>query len=466
MSGKKRRRKTVSLRAYRHPLNINIGVIIFAVMLLYIIICVFLFFAKKHVTRYEVRNGSLSIANTYEGLILRSERVVSANSSGYVNYFAKEGSKVACGDLVYTIDQTGKIAELLGDDIGVNLLSGNDLSELKSDLVQFQHNYKDDEFSNVYDFTFSLEGTALKLSNYNMYSRLQSLGDTGGHVDYCTSDRSGVVVYHKDGYENMTVAALCADYPVLSDVEREFFDGNRLVGPGDPVYTLITSENWSVVIPVEKDRVQRLVEEEYVNIRFLKNEYTSWAKVNKISEDDKKAYVELQFNNSMITFAKDRIIDIEIILNDDEGLKIPNSALVNKDFYLIPKEYLTPGGSSSDWGFLRETYDEEGNMSKEFLSATIYSENEDEYYVDTSVLRPGDYVCIPDSDEKYPVSKTGSLTGVYNINKGFADFKEVTVLYSNDEYSIVKSNTRYGLTEYDYIVLDAESVNKDDFIFE
>ena len=55
---------------------------------------------------------------------------------------------------------------------------------------------------------------------------------------------------------------------------------------------------------------------------------------------------------------------------------------------------------------------------------------------------------------------------VYNINKGFADFKEITILYSNDEYSIVKSNTNYGLLEYDYIVLDAESINEDDFINE
>ena len=59
-----------------------------------------------------------------------------------------------------------------------------------------------------------------------------------------------------------------------------------------------------------------------------------------------------------------------------------------------------------------------------------------------------------------------TLIGVYNINKGFADFKEITILYSNDEYSIVKSNPNYGLLEYDYIVLDAESINEDDFINE
>ena len=113
--------------------------------------------------------------------------------------------------------------------------------------------------------------------------------------------------------------------------------------------------------------MERLKEEGYVNIKFLKNQYTSWAKVDVITEDEDYAYVMLSFNNSMITYCKDRILDIEIILDDEEGLKIPNSALVTMDFYLIPKDYLTKGGRSDNTGFLRETYDEDGNMKKEFI---------------------------------------------------------------------------------------------------
>ena len=58
------------------------------------------------------------------------------------------------------------------------------------------------------------------------------------------------------------------------------------------------------------------------------------------------------------------------------------------------------------------------------------------------------------------------MIGVYNINKGYADFKQIIILAQNDEYSIVKSNTTYGLNVYDYIVLDAETVNDNDFIYE
>lgn len=460
-------RRPININKYRRPLNINIGVIIFAVMFIYILICVIMFFTKDHVNRYEVRSGSLSISNVYDGIILREETVVSANSSGYVNYFAREGEHVASGDLVYTSDQSGRINEILQDDSSEILLSGNDLNELKTDFVQFSHSYRDEAFGQTYDFSYDMQGTVLKLSNYNMLNNLQNSGiSSGGSVNFCYAPRSGVVVYNTDGYENMTPEMITEDMITEQSDEKEQFVNNTLTGSQDPVYKLITSENWYIVIAVENDRVDRLREEGYVEVKFLKNQDTSWAKVNVLGAGKEKTLVALEFNNSMITFAKDRYLEVEIILDDDTGLKIPNSAIVEKEFYLIPKEFVTKGGNSSQDGFMRETYDEDGNVSMEFIEAVIYSESESDYYVDTSVLRPGDYICMPDSAEKYPVSKVGTLVGVYNINKGFADFKEITVLYSNDEYSIVKSNTRYGLTEYDYIVLDAQSIDENDFIYE
>ena len=163
----------------------------------------------------------------------------------------------------------------------------------------------------------------------------------------------------------------------------------------------------------------------------------------------------------MITFCTDRYIDIELITEEETGLKIPNSAIVEREFFLVPTEYVTKGGNSGADGVLRENYTEEG-VTTEFIETTIYDEEDGEYYLDDSVLRIGDYIIKPDSDEKYPISKRGKLTGVYNINKGYADFKKIQVLYDNEEYSVVKSGTTYGLSVYDYIALDASSVEEHD----
>ena len=76
-----------------------------------------------------------------------------------------------------------------------------------------------------------------------------------------------------------------------------------------------------------------------------------------------------------------------------------------------------------------------------------------------------DYVLmLNDSNDSTEIKEKGSLVGVYNKNKGYADFKQIQVLYQNEEYSIIKPNTEYGLIEYDYIVLEAETVDDDEFI--
>ena len=40
------------------------------------------------------------------------------------------------------------------------------------------------------------------------------------------------------------------------------------------------------------------------------------------------------------------------------------------------------------------------------------------------------------------------------------------MLQQNEEYAIIKSNTTYGLSPYDYIVLDASTVDADQLINE
>ena len=72
----------------------------------------------------------------------------------------------------------------------------------------------------------------------------------------------------------------------------------------------------------------------------------------------------------------------------------------------------------------------------------------------------------PDSTETYKLKKTKSLQGVYNINKGYAVFRKVSVLCENDEYYIVQENEPYGLSNYDHIVQEGSSVNSNDVVFQ
>ena len=70
-----------------------------------------------------------------------------------------------------------------------------------------------------------------------------------------------------------------------------------------------------------------------------------------------------------------------------------------------------------------------------------------------------------DSDDTYELKEKKSLKGVYNINKGYAVFKEVDILCESEEYYIVKSGNDYGLSNYDHIALTGADVRENDVVF-
>ncbi len=452
------------------PINLNIGLIFFFVILVYLIISVVMYFTSKHIIGYQVKTGSLSVSNIYEGIALRDETVVTAGCAGYVNYFATEGEKVGTGNLVCGIDETGALQDYINQnmDAGSDVLSDRDLSSLKNEMINFSSSFNEKDFSSVYEFKYAIQGDVLKFSNRNLLNSIDDLRSQSALIKLCNSPASGVVVYSVDGFESKQ--------PV--NVDKSWFDkenyeenkkqliNNNIVSIGDPLFKLSDSENWSILIEVDENRAAELVEEKYVKVKFLKNQYESWAKVTEIEGSDDGHYILLSFTNSMITFVMDRFINIELLLDTETGLKVPNSAICDKAFFIVPMDYLTKGGDGAD-GILRETYNEEGQMIPEFIPVTIYNiDEENNAYLDDSILRLGDRIDMPDSAQTFVISKSGTLTGVYNINKGYADFKEIEILNSNEEYSIIRSNTAYGLVAYDYIVLDADSVETDEFIYE
>lgn len=454
------------IRKYRKPLNLNIGMIIFGVIFVYVLICVVMYFQTSYIVRYEVQEGSLATDNIYRGVVIRDETVVNASAAGYVNYYAREGERVAKNDLVYVTDETGRLSEELASmNPEDNSLTEKELAEFRSELVNFSHSFDRTDYNDIYDFKYSLKNTVLKLANTNMLQNISELSGTSV-VNYSYAPSAGIVAYWVDGLEALTPQDVTQDTFENTEYEKTQFLGNTLKAAGEPVYKLSTNEKWSIVIPVEADRGAQLLEENYVKVRFLKNQYESWGKAALLNNADGNTYLQLTFTNSMITFISDRFLDVELIVADETGLKIPNTAIAQKEFFLIPKDFVLPGGNDGGESVVRQCYQEDGSISSETMEIEVYNYDTEteEYYVDSSILNVGDILYKQDGQTTYAVSRRATLIGVYNMNKGYADFKQITILYQNEEYSIVKPNTKYGLSVYDYIVLNAESVSDDQFI--
>lgn len=462
-----RKKKTNNVVKYRKPIKVNVGLIIFVCIFIFIVRCVVSYFSAENITGYEVKEGSLYTDNTYRGIILRDEKVYNSNHAGYVNYYARENERVACGNLVYILDETGDLKEVISAaNLGENSLKNEDLRDLKIDITSFIHTFQNDSFYKVYDFKRSITGNVLKLANQTLMSDLGALGSASNGVSMVNAIESGIVTFWVDGYESLKSSDISEDMFMEENYKKETFDNNRIITAGEPVYKICSEENWSVVVPIEEKRGQEIEKEEYVKVRFLKNLYESWGKATLLHNQDGNTYLQLDFTNSMITFSKDRFIDIEIITETETGLKIPNSAIVQKEFFIVPKDYIVKGGNKDQQGVLKQIYLENGSPSTEFIETTIYAETEEGYYLDNSLLEVGNVLIKTDSTETFVLSKVGTLVGVYNINKGYADFKEIQILYQNEEYAIVRANSQYSLNVYDYIALNGDSVTDDQFIYE
>lgn len=454
------------IRQYRKPLNINLGMIFFGVIFIYIIVCVFMYFTTKHVAGYQVKKGSLFVDNVYTGLAVRDETIITSNYSGYLNYYVSEGSRIGAYKMVCTVDEGGRLKDIMNEQsMGENVLSEEALDQLRDDIMDFTNDFDSGNFSTTYDFKYAIEGNVLKLANSNILDNLEKLNRSGesGLINICNAPTSGIVIYSYDNYEDFNPINITSDILQKKDYQKTQMISNDLVSSGDPIYKLVTDETWSLIIETDAERAEYLLEEEYIQVKFLKNQTLSWAEVKLITNSDGKHFVELVFNNSMISFCTERFIDIELQIEEEEGLKVPNSAIVQKEFFIVPEIYVNKG-ADGEYGVLKQKYDEDGNLINKFIPVNIYNKENETYYIDSPDLELGDILQLTDSNTTMTILEKGSLVGVYNKNKGYADFKQIQILYQNDEYSIIKSNTEYGLVEYDYIVLEADIVDDDEFL--
>ena len=443
----------------RQLVHIDIGVVIFFIILIYIFASIILYVTSKKTEVYEVRMGTLSDNAVFRGIALREETIVNSRYTGHVNYYNKETDHIAAGGLAYSVDETGEIADYADANMKAgDFFTDQDLEKFREQSINFVKDFNPDRFYSVYDYKSASSSEAQKISNRMILAGIKNLDSTSIHT--VSARESGSIVYSYDNYTGKTFDNLTEKDFDSSACRKVQLQNGQKIKKGSPAYRLVTDVNWSIAILAENvEEARRLKSEEYVEVRFLKNNYTSWAYVEDPEDDKNSRLVNLKFSNSMESFCSDRFIDIEILANEEKGLKIPNSAITVGDFFLVPKEYVFEG-SNGHQGVLLRVYTGTGSSSQgtRFIAAVPYSETDDEYYLDNSVLQDGEILERPNSTEQFTLGKKEKLIGVYYINKGYPDFREVKVTMQNSDYSIVESNQLYGLQEYDYIVLHADSI--------
>ncbi len=452
---------------YRTFSFLNIGTVLFGVIFIYIIICLFLYLTTDHIVAYEVTAGPLAGNYRYSALALREEKLVEADQSGSIVYYSREGSKAGAGTAVCSINEGGAASiapqRVSGTTEKENSLTQESLRELKDDMKTFSVGFQTSAFQSVYNFKANLESTLMEIAAGDS---LQSMDGTF-IVNACVAPEAGIVVYSKDGYEDSEPNEITADDFEQKNYEKENFRSNKFVKSGDEIYKLITNETWQLLIPLDEKMATELADQNSVKFRFLKDGTTFYADF-EILKKGKSMIGQLTLDKCMGRFAAERFVDIELVLNRKSGLKIPNSAIAERVFYKIPEEYASydreDDPSPDEVGLIWETLDKDGEIVQRHVNATVYDKVEDGFLIDAAQFHAGDYILMQNSMKRFMLSETEVLQGVYNINKGYAIFREITIIDQNEEYCIVEEGSSFGLAQYDHIVLEASTVNDEDIV--
>lgn len=464
MAGK----NTKKISRFKKRRDLNIGLIIFLFVFIYLIIYICLYFTKDHLSIYEVQADTLAKDDIVTGIILREEEVVYTPRAGYLNYYLSDGERVAKNHAVYSIDESRDTYDRLTADLGSVILTDSDIASIQDMIFSFQQDFSSINYGDVYDIKDDIMIQIQERLDLNLLENLTDIRDSTGlpsSFEIISSDKSGIVTYYIDGYEELTQDEIAGTSFETEAYSRTSLRSSEIKESGSPAYKLITSENWQIIMKLTEEQYLYFLERSSMSFTILddERELTCEAELYQKGTD---YFASVILDRYMIQYIDKRFLRIELAINAEEGLKIPLTSITEKEFYMVPLKYFTKGGDSDEDGILVEIYDEEtAQMIPTFYAVEIYYNDGTYGYIDANEFEFGKTRISAPDGEQMQLNLVDTLEGVYNVNNGYAVFRRIERMYENEDYCIVRKDTENGLAVYDQIVLDAETAVEEAIIY-
>ena len=465
----RRNSNIVKLNKHMRTAKLNAAIIIFIIIFLYVAASVVRAWAKTPITTYKVSSSNINNNISVTGIAVRNEIQVTSSKSGYLIYFVREGDKVRKSSPVCTVDETKTIINAIentGEEgTGTTTLSKSDYVTVRNAIDTYKNSYSDVNFSNVYNFKANIESKVLELSNQVMRNEVNAGGATlRSTLENINAPESGIIVYYIDGYENYTVDTITSAAFNKNEYKLTSLKTGDILDAGSTVFKVMADENWSIVCQLTKEQATTLGSQTYISFNINKHPNDFGTADFRIDQRDNSYFLVLNLDKYMIEFIEERFLNIEILMDKYEGLKVPNSSIIEKEVYKIPEPYVYKN-KDNDRVIKVIVTDEDGNQNTEERTFTYYRHADDIYYVNSGDFAETDMIMnASGSDTKAVLSlERDSLKGVYLANEGVADFTEVEILKSQDEFSIINDNGY--LKEFDNIILDVNDVKDDQTIY-
>ncbi len=424
----------------------------------------------------KVEKGIMDLTNLETGIMVRSETVYKNNEPGAVIYKYQNNEKVGYDDeIVIITDDTG----LQSNNINVGnsnildyeenyLLYENEVNTINKNIKKYIDNADIDNFRELYLMKNYIEN---EISERNKYLVNSNNDDVNFTVkESMKSEKSGILSYNVDGYEDIIT------YDKLGDITEKYtsmqqsknsFQSKKSVINGEEIYKIIDSNTWYIVSYIENDSLEDISAGKYHKL-YLNNgvEYIDiWFYIESIEKGEKTSKVVFKTTKKMVDFLEYRNIEFKLYNEVYEGLKIPTSAILEKEFIEIKLDYVY----QDDGFYIIKEINEENEMQVPITVSLTDTEKGVAYLrpEENQNINIGEILKNVEIDEVYQIQKLVTLNGVLKVNNGFAEFKPIVLeekIPLENEVTILNTKKNKYIKEYDKIVTVSDTINEGDRI--
>lgn len=455
--------------------------------------------SQKPVISYQtVQRGVIDNSDVFEGLIVRDEDVILNTKEGNMHLLAAEGDKVRKNGQVYQILEGGQTLALEEDmqDVEASIekvqIKRQDMSYYQNEIKAINNNIdtyvetyhiqsKPGTLEGAHELKHQLEFELTKRKNIHMKDdtmALNSLKDQkedlssqlrGSEKVYRAQD-SGTISYHIDGFEkSFTIdnLNLISEKDIVQKYTTVSTNASQIIGKDDPAYRIVLDNNWKMVCFVSEAWAEKFQVGDKHDFILLDDGDTPFTlRVEEKTPGPEYHKVVFSSREQLDLFLNKRTVSFKSLEYQYEGLKIPMSAIVERNLIKIPTEYLVSSDEGS--GVMVTSQESDENT---FLRLNIQYEDDDGFthilqnIGEKGNLKLKDTIIHPvKTEKKHIVSQVSSTKGVYVINGRITKFKPVTILAGNDEYGIVKQNSMNGLKQFDQIVTNPKNIQEEQLL--
>lgn len=453
---------------------------------------------RETVATEVVRNGTIGESNDYNGIIIRDEQIFKSSAEGMVTYYYSEGDRVKKNSTVCNIVDS-KSASILQEQIEKKNTEINKVQESRSDISLIQEDINrtnskikaitntyvigniDDRLNNLYTFKDRLDAE-INLRNRQLLAdnqgsakslideRLKYDEQLKSITNEIVSSESGIVSFSFDEYEEMFSIDKMENL-TKEEVDMVIEDAQRVnstnVELDKPIFKIIKNFEWYIATYIPNEVTAEWAIDDNKTLVFEDKKFSPLnVKIkNIISKGDYKLVI-FYTDRDMLDYINTRSVRFKIETETYEGLKVPNTAIVEKTFLKIPLECVFQNSGQDSVLKVQDSGQVYVPIKISFNDETeTFAYILQDFSVDSISLKINDTI-LKSNGEQYTISETTTRCGVYVVNRGTADLKTVEIVKSNNTHSIVESVGTYdALKIYDSIISDAKSTKENDLIY-